>query len=107
MDINRLIELTKRHAIIMEEKNIIVSVYTNASGFLWSFSMLDSGTDLGWSDHNGDCEMSGSFTSYNNAFADALDLIDMCDLDQFRKEIPFNQSHWGNYSDHLNKNYRK
>ena len=43
----RLIELTKRHKRIMLDKNIIVSICTNASGFLWSFCMVDSGTDLG------------------------------------------------------------
>ena len=87
-------------------KQMVVSVYTNASGFLWSFSKVDSGTDLGWCDHNGDCEMSGAFTSYENALEDALNLIDKCDLEQFRKETPSNKFHWGNYSHHLDVNYR-
>ena len=90
----------------MDEKNIIVSVYTNASGFLWGMCMVDSGTDLGWSDHNGDCEMSGAFTTYENALEDALNLIDKCDLDRFRKETPNGKFHWGNYSIHLDENYR-
>ena len=101
----RLIELTKRHKTIMDNKNILVSVYTNASGFLWSMMKVDSGTDLGWSDFNGDCEMSGTFTSYENALEDALNLIDKADLDKFRKED--NKSfHWGNYSDWLSQHYR-
>ena len=94
----RLFELTKRHKQIMLEKNIIVSVYTNASGFLWSMCMVNSGTDLGWSDHNGDCEMSGTFTTYENALEDALNLIDKCDLDRFRRENTDSNFHWGNYS---------
>jgi len=102
----KLIELTKRHKRIMLDKNIIVSIYTNASGFLWSFAMVDSGTDLGWSDYNGDCKDSGSFTSYENALEDALNLIDKCDLKQFKKETPNEKFHWGNYSDHLDTNYR-
>jgi hypothetical protein len=102
----RLIELTKRHKRIMLDKNIIVSIYTNASGFLWSFCMVDSGTDLGWSDHNGDCEFSGSFTTYENALEDALNLIDKCDLEKFRKETPNGKFHLGNYSHHLDTNYR-
>jgi len=81
----RLIELTKRHKTIMDKKNILVSVYTNASGFLWSMMKVDSGTDLGWSDFNGDCEMSGTFTSYENALEDALNLIDKADLEKFSK----------------------
>ncbi len=45
----KFIELCKRHKTIMNTKNIIVSIYTNASGFLWSMCKVDSGTDLGWS----------------------------------------------------------
>ena len=102
----KLIELTKRHKQIMDNKNIIVSIYTNASGFLWSFCMVDSGTDLGWCEYNGDCLDSGAFTTYEKALEDALNLIDKCDLDQFRKEVPSKKFHWGNYSYHLDKNYR-
>ena len=101
----RILDLTKRHMVIMEKKNIIVSVYTNASGFLWSMCMVDSGTDLGYSEFNGDCKESGSFTSYENALEDALDLIDKCDLDKFRKES--NNSHWGLYTEHLDDKYRE
>lgn len=102
----RLIELTKRHKEIMDNKNIIIQVYTNASGFLWAMAKVDSGTDLGWCDFNGDCKDSGSFTSYENAFEDAINLIDKCDLDRFCKETPDNKFHWGNYANHLNKKYR-
>lgn len=102
----RLIELTKRHKVIMDTKNILVSVYTNASGFLWSMMMIDSGTDLGWSDFNGDCEHSGTFTSYENSLEDALNLIDKADLSNFEQERIKGKFHWGNYSDWLSKNYR-
>lgn len=102
----RLIELTKRHKVIMNDKNILISVYTNASGFLWSMMMVDSGTDLGWCDHNGDCEYSGSFTSYENALEDALNLIDKCDLKRFEKECPKKEWHWSNYAERLNRYYR-
>jgi len=103
---DKILSLTKRHEQIMKEKDIIVQVYTNASGFLWAMAKVSSGTDLGWSDHNGDCEMSGSFTSYENALEDAVDLIDKCDLERFQKETPNGKFHWGNYSHHLDKNYR-
>jgi hypothetical protein len=102
----RLIELTKRHKRIMTDKDIIIQVYTNASGFLWAIAKVESGTDLGWSDHNGDCEMSGAFTTYENALEDAINLIDKCDLEQFRKETHAKKFHWGNYSTHLDRNYR-
>jgi hypothetical protein len=81
-------------------------VYTNASGFLWSMSKVDSGTDLGYSEYHGDCAHSGSFTKYEKAFKDALDLIDKCDLERFREEVPNNKFHWGNYASHLAKHYR-
>lgn len=102
----RFIQLAKRHKEIMETKNIIVSVYTNASGFLWEVSKVDSGTGLGWSDHQGDCEYSGAFTTYENALQDILDLIDKCDLEKFKKETIKSNFHWGNYSNHLNTKYR-
>ena len=98
-------ELSNRHEEVMKSKNILVSVYTNASGFLWNMMMVDSGTDLGWSEYNGDCEMSGTFTSYGKALKDALDLIDKCDLDSFKKANK-SQFHWGNYATYLNKNHR-
>lgn len=102
----KLIELTKRHKVQMDEKNVLISVYTNASGFLWSIMMVDSGTDLGWSDFNGDCEMSGSFTTYENALEDALNLLSKCDLDKFQKDCPKSKFHWGNYADWLSQHYR-
>lgn len=101
----KLLELTKRHKSIMDTKNILVSVYTNATGFLWSVMMVDSGTDLGWSDFNGNCKNSGSFKTYEDALEDALNLIDKCDLKKYTKNVGENY-HWGNYAGHLNKNYR-
>ncbi len=98
------IELVEAHYNIMNNENIIIWVYTNASGFLWGISKLDSGTDLGWSDFYGDCKMSKTFTTYDKALEDAITLIDKCSLVKFRKET--NNSHWGLYSNYLNKNYR-
>lgn len=101
----RLIELTKRHKETMDNKNILVSIYTNASGFLWQIMKVDSGTDLGWSAYTGDCKESGSFTSYENALESALDLIDKCDLETFRKECKKDEFHWGNYAEWVRKKY--
>lgn len=98
----RLLELTKRHKNIMDTKNILVGVYTNASGFLWQIMKVDSGTDLGWSDFRGDGE---AFTSYENALEDILNLIDKCDLEKFKKDCPSDKFHWGNYAEWLSKNY--
>ena len=87
----------------MDEKNVLISVYTNASGFLWSIMKVDSGTDLGWSEYRGDCEWSGSFTSYENALEDALNLVAKGDLDKFQKDCPKDKFHWSNYADWLQK----
>ena len=102
----KLIELTERHKIQMDEKNILISVYTNASGFLWQMMKVDNGTDLGYSGFDGDCMMSGTFTSYENALEDALNLVSKCDLNQFQKDCPVHQFHWGNYAEWLSKYYR-
>lgn len=95
--------LSIRHFYIMESKNILVSVYTNASGFLWQMMKVDSGTDLGWSEYTGDEEWSGTFSSYNKAFKDALDLIDLSSLEEFSEK---DNSHWGNFALFL-RNKRK
>lgn len=42
---DELLELTKRHKVIMDTKNILVSVYTNASGYLWQMMKVGSGTN--------------------------------------------------------------
>ena len=102
----RLLELTKKHKVIMDTKNILISVYTNASGFLWQIMKVDSGTDLGWSEYNGNCEESGTFKTYEDALEDAITLIEKCDLDKFKKEVKISDSHWGNYAAYLHKNYR-
>ena len=99
-------DLSLRHKKLMDEKNILISVYTNASGFLWSIMKVDSGTDLGWSEFNGDCEMSGTFTTYEKAFEDALNLVDKSDLSKFQKQCPKDKFHWGNYAEWLSQHYR-
>lgn len=94
------IELSLRHKEVMEKKNIIISIYTSASGFLWQIMKVDSGTDLGWSEYDGDCEMSGTFTSYPKALKHALDLIDLSSLDEYR-ENEKESFHWGNFALYL------
>ena len=93
-----LLELTKRHQVQMTEKNILISVYTNASGFLWQIMKVDSGTDLGWCGKTGDCQWSKSFTTYEKALKHALDSIAKCDLDKYVKDCDNDKFHWGNYA---------
>lgn len=93
-----LLELTKRHKVLMEEKGILISVYRNASGYLWQMMKNDGGTDLGWSEFSGDCEFSGAFTTYEKALKNALDLAEKVSLEEFKKECPNDRFHWSNYS---------
>lgn len=102
----KYLELCKKHLDIMTTKNIIIVVYTSASGFLWALNKLDSGTDLGWCDHNGDPEIGGAFKTYDDCLEDAIDLISKCDLDKFKKATLKSKFHWGNYANHLNTYYR-
>ena len=99
-------ELSIRHKLQMEEQNVLISVYTSASGFLWCMMKVDSGTDLGDSGYNGDCKMRGTFTTYEKALEDALNLVSKCDLKKFQKDCPNNKFHWGNYAEWLSKHYR-
>lgn len=78
----------------MDIKNILVSVYTNASGFLWQLMKVDSGTGLG---DSWDLKPK-YFKSYEDALENALDLIDKCDLETFKKKCPKSHWHWGNYA---------
>ena len=89
-------ELAIRHNKLMKERDIIISIYTNASGFLWSMCKVESGTDLGYSEYNGDCEASGSFTTYNKAFEDALLIAEKCTLEEFKNKSK--NMHWSNYA---------
>lgn len=89
-------ELAIRHNKVMRDRNIIISVYTNATGFLWSMAMVDSGAGLGHFEYNGDCEASGSFTTYNKAFEDALLIAEKFTLDEFRGKSK--KAHWSNYA---------
>lgn len=100
----RLLELTKRHKTIMDSKNILVSIYTNASGFLWQLMKVDSGTGLG---ENYGLKRPNYFKTYEDALEDALNLIDECDLEKFQKECPKNIWHWGNYAEFVYNKYQK
>lgn len=96
----KYLELCKRHYDVMRDKNIIIVIDTNASGYVWSMSKVDSGTDLGWSEYSGDDEFGGAYKTYEGALEHALDLIAKSDLDNFRKNVK-NNFHWGNYADYL------
>ena len=87
----------------MNREKIIVSIYTNASGFLYSISMIN-GTNLGWSDGTGDCEHNGAFTSYEKALETAMTLIENCNLEKLRKESDPSKFHWSNYANFI-QNY--
>jgi hypothetical protein len=50
--------------------------------------------------------MSGTFTSYENALEDALNLVAKCDLKKFQKDCPNDKFHWGNYAGWLSQHYR-
>ena len=62
----------------IRDKGIVISIYNNASGYLWNRAKTEGGTDLGWSEYNGPNE-SGVWDSYyealNNAIEEALKLI--------------------------------
>jgi hypothetical protein len=85
-------------AYLREKFQVVLCVYTNASGFLWSVQN-NGGTDLGWSNFTGDCKYSGTFTTYEKAFEDALNLIVKCSFEKYHKSKAF--THCSNYSKHL------
>ena len=57
---------------LREEHNILISIYSNASGYLWNMMYAIGGTDIGWSEYSGDDEASGTFTTYEKALEAGL-----------------------------------
>lgn len=85
---------------IREKREVLIYVYRNGSGYLWSMEMADSGTGLGWSDFTGDCKLSSTFTSYDLAMKDAIELeMNFGDMPNLKSKSEY--SHWGNYSNWL------
>ena len=68
---------------IREKRGVHISVYPNASAWLWSMSTCDNhdasemkgvgGTDLGWSDHSGP-NLSGGWDTYEQALENAIEI---------------------------------
>jgi len=52
-----------------EKYNIVQTIYSNASGYIWElhYDSTRGGTHICDSGENGDCEMSGMFTTYEKA----------------------------------------
>jgi hypothetical protein len=50
-----------------EKYNMLANVYSNASGFLYEYHDTIGGTHRLSSGFNGDCELSGAFTTYEKA----------------------------------------
>lgn len=96
------LNLCRQSKVIMDTKGVLICVYRNACGFLWSMSKSDSGTDLGWSDPRGDELNSGTFTTYQKALEDAVSLVETYGTpEDFRKATKPGQFHWGNYAQWL------
>lgn len=100
----RIITLALRQEEARKSTGVLITIYRNGSGYLWSMSKDDSGTDLGWSEYDGNCEHSGAFHSNMDALEHALDLVEQCPLPQFKKEFGKN-FHWGLYSKHIKEKY--
>lgn len=89
---------------IREKRGVLIGTYRNASGYLWQMEMEDGGTSLGWCDHNGDCEMSGMYTSYNKAMDHAIELeMNYGGMSKFRGP----NTHWSNYGSWLIEQEKK
>jgi len=64
-----------------EKYNIVHTVYSNASGYIWElhYNQERGGTHICDSGESGDCEMSGMFTIYEKAELECLKkLIEIC-----------------------------
>ena len=57
---------------LRERYNMTISIYTNASGFLWERMDTVGGTHRAYSEYTGDCPDSGAFTTYEKALEAGL-----------------------------------
>jgi hypothetical protein len=58
-----------------ENYNMLANVYSNASGFLYEYHDTIGGTHRLSSGFNGDCELSGAFTTYEKAENACIDKL--------------------------------
>lgn len=85
-------------AYLIKERGVTLTIYNNASGWMWSICKAKGGTMLG---HNWDIKKYYTFTEYNDCFKDALKYLNLKTLEEFKEESkPF---HWGNYASFLGK----
>jgi hypothetical protein len=58
-----------------DEHNIVHTVYSNASGYIWElhYNKERGGTHICDSEESGDCELSGMFTTYEGAESACID----------------------------------
>jgi len=45
------------------------------------------------------------FNNYYDTLENALNIIDKCDLEKFKKECSSNEFHWSNYTNFVHTNY--
>jgi hypothetical protein len=60
-----------------DEQNIVHTVYSNASGYIWElhYNKERGGTHICDSEESGDCELSGMFTTYEKAESSCIDKL--------------------------------
>jgi len=60
-----------------DEHNIVHTVYSNASGYIWElhYNKERGGTHICDSEESGDCELSGMFTTYEEAESACIDKL--------------------------------
>ena len=56
---------------LREKRNVMLSVYNNASGYLWNKADTVGGTDRGWSEYTGPND-SGVWDTHEGALEDGL-----------------------------------
>ena len=78
---------------LIEEREVVLSIYNNASGFEWGIAKAEGGTNLG---DSWDIKPYAYSNTYEEAFKDAFELLMLKDLKEFQNECkPF---HWSNYA---------
>jgi len=69
--VRRVLWLEEIKMWLREDHNVMISIYTNASGYLWNKMDSIGGTDRGWSQYDGPND-SGCWDDYPDALEAAI-----------------------------------
>jgi hypothetical protein len=95
------LSLDEQHKHIRDTKDIIIQIYTNASGFIWSLQKISDSKYLGRGKFLSDSSKPIRFKSYDDAMSNAINNINKSTLEEFRSGISDYDIDWSNFATYI------